>query len=61
MLAELRDDSVAWVSRLRVAHNLCDERRDVATTSLIEIWFDEAERGVWFLFEATRHADLAGR
>jgi starvation-inducible DNA-binding protein len=27
---------------------------DVATTSLIEVWIDEAERRVWFLFEATR-------
>ena len=35
-------------------HDLCDEHGDVATTSLIEVWIDEAERRVWFLFEATR-------
>jgi starvation-inducible DNA-binding protein len=26
----------------------------VATASLLENWIDEAERRVWFLFEATR-------
>jgi starvation-inducible DNA-binding protein len=26
----------------------------VATTSLIEVWIDEAERRTWFLFEASR-------
>jgi len=56
MLAELRDDNRAMVERLREAHGLCDEAGDVATASLIEIWIDEAERRVWFLFEATRRA-----
>jgi starvation-inducible DNA-binding protein len=27
---------------------------DVATASLIEVWIDEAERRVWFLYEASR-------
>jgi len=26
----------------------------VATASLIEVWIDEAERRIWFLFEASR-------
>ena len=56
MLAELRDDNRAMVERLREAHGLCDEAGDVATASLIEIWIDEAERRVWFLFEATRRS-----
>jgi starvation-inducible DNA-binding protein len=54
MLAELRDDNLQLVTHLREAHDLCDEHGDVATTSLIEIWIDEAERRTWFLFEATR-------
>jgi len=54
MLAELRDDNKAMVERLREAHGLCDEANDVATASLIENWIDDAERRVWFLFEATR-------
>ena len=56
MLAELRDDNRQMVEHLREAHGLCDEANDVATASLIENWIDEAERRVWFLFEATRRA-----
>jgi starvation-inducible DNA-binding protein len=54
MLAELADDNKTLAGRLREAHNVCEEHRDVATTSLIEIWIDETERRTWFLFEATR-------
>jgi starvation-inducible DNA-binding protein len=54
MLAELADDNKTLTARLREAHNVCDEHRDVATTSLIEVWIDETERRTWFLFEATR-------
>ena len=56
MLAELRDDNQQFVTRLREAHNVCEEHRDVASTSLIEVFIDEAERRVWFLFEASRKA-----
>jgi starvation-inducible DNA-binding protein len=55
MLAELRDDNKAFAERLREAHGLCDEHRDVATASLIEVWIDETERRTWFLFEASRN------
>ena len=54
MLAELRDDNKELAARLREAHNVCDEHRDVATASLIEVWIDETERRTWFLFEASR-------
>jgi len=54
MLAELRNDNKDLVGRLREAHELCEEHEDVATASLIEVWIDETERRVWFLFEATR-------
>jgi DNA-binding ferritin-like protein (oxidative damage protectant) len=54
MLAELRDDNQTMTERLREAHNVCDEHRDVATASLIEVWIDETERRTWFLFEITR-------
>jgi len=54
MLAELRDDNKQLVAHLRETHDLCDDHKDVATASLIENWIDEAERRVWFLFEATR-------
>jgi|SRR5271166_4880025 len=54
MLAELREDSQQLTSRLREVHNVCKEHRDVATASLIEVWIDEAERRVWFLYETGR-------
>ena len=54
MLAELREDNKELAARLREAHNVCDEHRDVATASLIEVWIDETERRTWFLYEASR-------
>ena len=57
MLAELREDNKELTARLREVHDLCDEHRDVASASLIENWIDEAERRVWFLFEAGRRAE----
>jgi starvation-inducible DNA-binding protein len=55
MLAELREDNKQLAANMRTLHDLCDEHGDVATASLIEVWIDEAERRVWFLFEASRH------
>lgn len=52
MLAELREDNQMLVARLRVAHSVCDEHRDIATAGLIEMWIHETERLSWFLFEA---------
>jgi starvation-inducible DNA-binding protein len=57
MLAELAEDNRTLAARLREAHNVSDEHRDVATTSLIEVWIDETERRAWFLFEATRRVN----
>jgi starvation-inducible DNA-binding protein len=57
MLAELRDDNNALAARMREAHDICDEQGDVASASLLETWIDEAERRVWFLFEAGRRGN----
>ena len=57
MLAELRDDNQQLAQRMRETHSVCDEHGDVATASLLENWIDEAERRVWFLFEATRRGE----
>ncbi|MGJ5203491.1 Dps family protein [Bradyrhizobium sp. HKCCYLR20261] len=54
MLAELRSDNQQLTRELRRVHELCDEHGDVATASLIENWIDDAERRVWFLYEAGR-------
>lgn len=61
MLAELREDNRALTESLRQAHHVCEEHHDIATTSLIEVWVDEAERRSWFLFEASRRGDSGGR
>jgi starvation-inducible DNA-binding protein len=60
MLAELREDNGQLVSRMRQTHSLCEEHGDVASASLLEIWIDEAERRIWFLFEAGRHTEPGG-
>jgi starvation-inducible DNA-binding protein len=52
MLAELRDDNKRLTTSMREAHEVCAEHGDVASTSLLEVWIDEAERRTWFLFEA---------
>jgi starvation-inducible DNA-binding protein len=54
MIAELAEDNKMLAGRLREAHNVCDEHRDVATASLIEAWIDETERRTWFLSEIKR-------
>ncbi len=54
MIAELAEDNQTLAARLREAHNVCDEHRDVATASLIEVWIDETERRTWFLSEIRR-------
>ena len=54
MLRELHADNKAFVESLRAAHVITSKANEYATTSLIEIWIDEAERRAWFLFEATR-------
>lgn len=61
MLAELADDNRQLTARMREAHNVCDEHGDVASASFLENWIDEAERRAWFLFEASRGGDSAGR
>ena len=60
MLAELRDDNLQMVKRMRETHGLCDEHGDIASASLLENWIDEAERRVWFLFETNRRDDAPG-
>jgi starvation-inducible DNA-binding protein len=60
MLAELCEDNKTLAARLREAHNVCEEYRDIATASLIEVWIDETERRTWFLFEASQREMTGG-
>jgi len=54
MIRELRDDNRKFIDSLRAAHSICANYDDVATTSLIEVWIDEAERRHWFLNQIVR-------
>ncbi len=51
MLSELRDDNSQLIEFLHRVHEVCGRHADVATTSLIEVWIDQAERRTWFLRE----------
>ena len=54
MLAELHHDNLQLVEYMRNTHEITSNHNDVATTSLLENWIDEAERRAWFLFETIR-------
>jgi starvation-inducible DNA-binding protein len=56
MLAELREDNGVLAKRMREAHDMVDEHRDVASASLLEVFIDETERRAWFLYEASHAA-----
>ncbi len=60
MLDELMNDNKALVKSMREAHEVADKHQDVGTTSLLETFIDDAEKRVWFLFEASRTADRTG-
>ena len=60
MLKELCEDNKTMAANMRKTHGVCDENKDVATASLLEIYIDETERRTWFLFEALRGADRDG-
>jgi starvation-inducible DNA-binding protein len=54
MLAELHQDNLQLVEYMRATHEITSRHNDVATTSLLENWIDQAERRGWFLFETIR-------
>lgn len=49
MIAELRDDNAALVTRLKGMKPLADQAGDNATDGLLDDWTDMAEQRVWFL------------
>lgn len=56
MLAELRDDNLKLVQRIREAREAAEDAGDTATSSMADDWIDQAEKRAWFLFEASRGA-----
>lgn len=60
MVIELIADNRVMAESMRKCHALCDDKDDVATASLLEIYIDETERRTWFLFETSRSSDRSG-
>ena len=60
MLRELVADNKTLVGTMRDCHEACDKYGDVATASILENFIDQAERRLWFMFEASRKADETG-
>jgi starvation-inducible DNA-binding protein len=60
MLRELTADNKKVAAAMRKAHELCEEKNDPASASLLEVYIDETEKRTWFLFEASRNADRTG-
>ena len=56
MLSDLRSDNLRLAGFLRETHEICAHHKDVATTSLIEVWIDQTERRAWFLSEIVGEA-----
>ncbi|MFD2932272.1 Dps family protein [Spirosoma flavum] len=54
MLTDLIAENKKMAKNMRDAHQIADDAEDVATASLLEVYIDETERRVWFLFETTR-------
>lgn len=56
MLAELREDNGTLAKRMREAHELIEDGKDIATSSILEVFIDETERRAWFLYESSHMA-----
>jgi starvation-inducible DNA-binding protein len=54
MLQYLMVDNQNYVKSMRTAHKVCEDNNDVATSSILEVFIDETERRIWFLFETLR-------
>ena len=57
MLQELCSENQNMAKNLRDAHEVCEDNKDIATASFLEIFIDETERRIWFLFEASQGGD----
>lgn len=49
MVAQLRDDNAAMVTKLKSMKDVADQAGDNATDGLLDDWTDMAEQRVWFL------------
>ncbi len=51
MVRRLMEDNGKLAQAQRAAHEVCEQNRDVATASELEVIIDQTERRKWFLFE----------
>jgi starvation-inducible DNA-binding protein len=51
MMRRLMEDNKDYLARMRGAHDICSKCHDFATTSILEVFLDETERRIWFLYE----------
>lgn len=54
MVRRLMEDNAHLAKKQREAHQVCEQNRDVATASVLEVLIDESERRKWFLFEVVQ-------
>ena len=54
MIRRLQEDNKNYTAQLRAAHQVCDDNKDVASTSFLEVIIDQTERRTWFLYETMR-------
>ncbi|HEX6543121.1 MAG TPA: DNA starvation/stationary phase protection protein [Ktedonobacterales bacterium] len=57
MARRLMDDNAHLAKMQRAAHQVCEQHRDVATASELEIIIDQTERRTWFLYEVCQGMD----
>ena len=55
MLLILLQDNKEFLKNMRKVHQVCSKRNDFATTSILEVYIDETERRIWFLFETLQN------
>ncbi|HEX2583126.1 MAG TPA: DNA starvation/stationary phase protection protein [Chlamydiales bacterium] len=53
MVRELMNENKEFAENLLAAHKVCEKHGDVATCSVLEIFIDETQRRLWFLFETS--------
>jgi starvation-inducible DNA-binding protein len=51
MIKRLLKDNKSYATHMRAAHQICDDNNDVASASFLEVFIDETERRIWFLYE----------
>lgn len=55
MLQNLLEDNKNFLKNMRKVHEVCSKKNDFATTSILEVYIDETERRIWFLFETLQN------